>query len=581
MSHTIKNILEHRLRDAFNKAEISADAAILVGQSARPDLADYQANGVMAAAKKQKTNPRALAEKVLLHIDLGDMGDEVSVAGPGFINIRLNNRWLAQRLAELHENKAPLIEPCDTPQTVVVDYSAPNLAKEMHVGHLRSTIIGDCVVRILEATGHKVIRQNHVGDWGTQFGMLIAYMIKKVNSEKSDVAHELADLESFYRAAKKEFDSSEEFAALARDYVVKLQSGDPQCLAQWQIFVDESLKHSEKAYEILGVSLKRSDVRGESAYNDDLPKVIEDLKKSGMLTESDGAQCVFLDEFKGKNDEPLPAIVQKSDGGYLYTTSDLAAMRYRCGTLKADRILYFVDSRQALHLKQVFAIAKKAGFAPAHCFLEHHAFGTVMGSDGKPFKTRDGGTVKLIDLLEEAKKRAFDLVTEKNPGFSEEQRKEIAEKVGIGAVKYADLSKNRTSDYIFSWDHMLSFDGNTAPYLQYAYARIRSIFRKGGIDSDMLSGAVIINEAAERALALKLLQFSETVDTVANDGYPNLLCSFLFELAGVFMTFYENCPVLKTDREDARHSRLILCALTARTIKTGLGLLGIDCVEKM
>lgn len=580
MSHTIKNILEKQFRNAFNAAGIPNDSPTLVGKSVRPDLADYQANGVMAAAKKIKTIPRKLAEEVLTHLDVSELAEEANVAGPGFINIRLKNEWMAGRVEALN-TKSDLIEKSMAPQKVVVDYSSPNLAKEMHVGHLRSTIIGDSMVRILDALGHTVIRQNHVGDWGTQFGMLIAYMIKKTEGGHSDIAHELADLEVFYQKAKKEFDTNEQFAAMARDYVVKLQSGDNECLAKWRTFVDASLAHCDTVYRLLDVFLTRADVRGESAYNDDLALVVSDLRAKGMLSESNGAQCVFLDEFKGKNDEPLPAIVQKSDGGFLYTTSDLAAVRYRCGSLAADRILYFVDVRQTLHLKQVFAVAKKAGFAPSNCRLEHHAFGTVMGSDGKPFKTRDGGTVKLIGLLAEAKKRAFEIVTQKNPQLPEDQRKDIAETVGIGAVKYADLSKNRTSDYIFDWDNMLSFEGNTAPYLQYVYARIKSIFRKGGYGLAEPTGTVDIKEPAERNLALKLLQFSETVDTVAQEGYPNVLCSYLFELASIFNTFYRECPVLKAADENVKRSRLVLCALSAKTIKAGLTLLGIACVEQM
>jgi arginyl-tRNA synthetase len=581
MAQSINALLQARFRQAFDKASIPQSSPVLLGQSVRPDLADYQANGVMAAAKQLKSNPRQLAQLVLDHLQLDDVAESVEVAGPGFINVRLRTSWLAQRLEAVAGAHERLIDRVDTPQTIVVDYSGPNLAKEMHVGHLRSTIIGDSIVRVLERVGHRVIRQNHVGDWGTQFGMLIAFMIRQEQQQGGNLAHQLADLESFYRDAKKQFDADEDFARLAREYVVKLQAGDEECLQHWHRFVGESLYHCEAVYQRLGVSLRTTDVRAESAYNDALPGIISQLDAAGLLSESEGAKVVFLDSFMGKDDKPLPAIVQKSDGGYLYTTTDLAAMQYRCNTLRTDRILYFVDSRQALHLQQVFAISRRAGFATEHCSLEHHAFGTMMGADGKPFKTRTGGTVKLMELLEEAEQRAYTLVCQKNPELDEEHKRAIAAVVGIGAVKYADLSKNRTSDYIFNWDSMLSFEGNTAPYLQYAYARIKSIFRKGGIDEQTLQGPLLLEAAQERLLALKLLQFTETVQTVAVECFPNELCCYLYELAGLFMSFYENCPVLKADTSEQKSSRLLLSLLSAAALREGLELLGIGTVEQM
>jgi len=573
----IRQLLEERVSRAL--AAAGAPAPALVQHAARPEFGDYQANGVMAAAKTAKTNPRQLAQAVLEHLDLSDLAERVEIAGPGFINIRLRDDWLAQQLAAAAADSKLGVRPVAEPQTVVVDYSGPNLAKEMHVGHLRSTIIGDAVVRVLEFLGHKVIRQNHVGDWGTQFGMLIAYMVRQRAEGKTDVSTQLADLEAFYREAKQLYDSDQAFAAEARDYVVRLQSGDAECLALWKTFIDESMRHCEEVYQRLNVTLTPADVKPESAYNDDLPVLVAELREKGLLTESEGAQCVFLPEFIGKDDKPLPIIVQKSDGGYLYATTDLAAIRHRVGRLKADRILYFVDARQSLHLRQVFAVARAAGWAPESVSLEHLAFGTMMGEDGKPFKTRTGGTVKLIDLLDEAEQRALRLVSEKNPELSEEQRREVASAVGIGAVKYADLSKNRTSDYIFNWDHMLSFDGNTAPYVQYAYTRIRSIFRRGELDGKT-DGSIILAEPAERALGLKLIQFEEALLTVATECVPHVLCGYLYDLAGAFMSFYEACPVLKAE-EPARSSRLALCGLTAATIQTGLDLLGIRVVEQM
>ncbi|GAA0415061.1 arginine--tRNA ligase [Cocleimonas flava] len=573
----IRTQLETIITQALADAGALNDAPAVVKTSSRPEFGDYQANGIMGAAKALKMNPREFAARVLENLDLSTYADKLEIAGPGFINIHLKNEWLQQQVEKTLESDRLNIEKAEHPETVVIDYSAPNLAKEMHVGHLRSTIIGDAIARVLEFTGHKVIRQNHVGDWGTQFGMLLTYM-GELKQQDKEITLQLADLEKFYQAAKVRFDEDPDFAKQARDNVVKLQAGDPEFLALWKQFIDTSLTHCDEIYKILNVLLTREDVMPESAYNDDLANVISDLKTKGLLTEDQGAQCVFLEEFKGKDDSIIPMIVQKSDGGYLYATTDLAALRYRNDTLKMTRGLYLVDARQSLHLRQVFAVGKKAGFVKEETSLEHMAFGTMMGKDGTPFKTRTGGTVKLIDLLNEAQQRALDLVTKKNPDLEQESRESIAKTVGIGAVKYADLSKNRTSDYIFNWDTMLSFEGNTAPYLQYAYARIQSIFRKAGaIDT---SAKIIIEEPAERQLASKLLQLSEAIEAVAKDGTPNILCNYLYELSGNFMTFYEACPIMKAD-ENIKQSRLKLSQLTANTLKTGLDLLGIDVMERM
>ncbi|MGB1255658.1 MAG: arginine--tRNA ligase [Thiolinea sp.] len=576
----IRASLDNRITAALLAAGAPGHVTAIVKPSARPEFGEYQANGVMAAAKQLKMNPRELAAKVLEQLDLSDLAEKVEIAGPGFLNIHLKNGWLADSCQQaLHDERLTVAESKPR-QTVVVDYSAPNLAKEMHVGHLRSTIIGDAIVRVLEFQGHNVVRQNHVGDWGTQFGMLLAHMAD-LKAQGGEISMQLADLESFYREAKKRFDDEADFADRAREYVVKLQGGDTECLALWQQFIDISLHHCQQAYDKLGVSLTRDDVMPESAYNDDLENVISDLQTQGLLTEDKGAQCVFMDEFKNKDDSITPIILQKSGGGYLYATTDMAALRHRNNVLKANRVLYFVDVRQSLHFRQVFTLGRKAGFIDEAASYEHMAFGNMLGEDGKPFKTRAGGTVKLADLLDEAVERAFVLVSEKNPDLDEAERREIAGKVGIGAIKYADLSKNRTSDYIFSWDNMLSFEGNTAPYLQYAYARIQSIFRKadytGGDQAE-----IQLTEAAERALAVKLLQFAEVIDSTAQDGMPNQLCNFLYELAGNFMSFYEACPILKDGVEPAvRDSRLQLADLTAQTLKTGLDLLGIEVLERM
>jgi arginyl-tRNA synthetase len=581
----LKGELETRISEALAAAGAPVGSSALIARSNKPQFGHYQANGCMAAAKALKTNPRELAQKVVDNLDLSDIAEPLEIAGPGFINIRIRRQWLAQRLTEAEGDPKLGIATPETPQTVVVDYSAPNLAKEMHVGHLRSTIIGDALARVLDFIGHKVIRQNHVGDWGTQFGMLIAYLneLSAGDSEGSQADSELADLEEFYRKSKQKFDADEAFANTAREEVVRLQSGDPATLEAWRGFREISLRHCSAVYRYLGVLLTDDDVYGESEYNADLTNVIEDLRAAGLLEESQGAQCVFLDEFRGKgeDDTDIPLIVQKSDGGYLYATTDLAGIRYRNGVLGANRALYVTDSRQGMHFTQVFGVARKAGFADAEMKLEHVPFGMMLGKDHRPFKTRTGGTIKLTDLLNEAEQRAFELVTEKNPDVDEARCKEIAEIVGIGAVKYADLSQNRCSDYVFSWDKMLSMDGNTAPYMQYAYARVKAIFRKAGLDEAQAVGEIVLTEPAEINLAVKIAQLPETVQNVAVECMPNILCSYLFDLAGAYMTFYEACPVLKAEDPSARTSRLMLCLLTARTIKTGLSMLGIDTLEQM
>ena len=579
----LRRELEGRFRQALAAAGAPDGAAALVMPAGRPEFGDYQVNGVMAAAKLLRTSPRSLADKVAAAAEVTDLAEALEVAGPGFINVTLRAEFLARGLSAALADDETLGVAAVAPEarrTVVVDYSAPNLAKEMHVGHLRSTIIGDALGRTLEFLGHRVIRQNHVGDWGTQFGMLACYL-DHVSARRGGAQDmQIPDLEAFYRGAKELFDADPEFADSSRRYVVRLQSGDEHVTSDWRAIVENSLAHCRRVYERLGVGLRPEDVRGESAYNDDLPNVLADLDRAGLLTESRGAQCVFLDEFRGTDGQPLPLIVRKSDEGYLYATTDLAAIRWRVRRLRADRVLYVVDSRQALHFRMVFAAARKAGFAPPAFSLEHVGFGMMLGSDRRPFATREGGTVKLTDLLDEAVRRARDVVDRKSPDLPDEQGSRIAEAVGIGAVKYADLCQNRASDYVFNWDKMLALDGNTAPYMQYAYARVRSIFRKGGLDEDRVPAEVAVVAPAERTLALKLVQFGEAVEAVAADCYPHLLCAYLYDLAGAFMGFYETCPVLQADRP-SRTSRLAMCLLTARTIQRGLSLLGIDTIERM
>lgn len=541
---------------------------------------DFATNLALMLAKPAKQNPRALAEAIIAAIPENSVIGKTDIAGPGFINFTVDRAQLISQLEAAFLDKRCGVPVAEKPQTVVIDYSSPNLAKEMHVGHLRSTIIGDAVARTLSLQGHKVIPQNHVGDWGTQFGMLLAHMEDSLQESSSDELA-LSDLETFYKAAKKRFDDEDGFADRARSLVVKLQSGDAYCKSLWQKFIDTSLAHCQEVYDRLGVQLTRADVMAESSYNDDLAKVVVDLREQGLLEENQGAQCVFLEEFKGKEDEPLPIIVQKKDGGYLYATTDLAAVRYRTKTLGADRVIYVVDARQSLHFQQIFTLCRKAGYASASTSLEHLGFGMVLGKDGRPYKSRDGGVTKLADLLDESERRAAELIAAKSTDFSAEEQANVARVVGISSVKYADLSKNRTSDYVFDWDTMLSFEGNTAPYLLYAYTRVNSIFQKAGLALHEVSGAIQLPTEQDETLAGKLAQFPEIIASVGNKGMPHFLCGYMFELAGAFSSFYEACPILNADDDAIKQSRLKLAALTARILAQGLELLGIDTLERM
>ncbi|HHE9442534.1 TPA: arginine--tRNA ligase [Haemophilus influenzae] len=575
----IQSILSDKIKQAMVIAGADQSCDALVRQSGKPQFGDYQANGIMAAAKKLGLNPREFAQKVLDNLQLSDIAEKLEIAGPGFINIFLNPTWLTTEISAALSHKNLGIQATNK-QTVVIDYSSPNVAKEMHVGHLRSTIIGDAVARTLEFLGHNVIRANHVGDWGTQFGMLIAYLEKMQNEHASEM--ELQDLEAFYREAKKHYDEDEVFAEKARNYVVKLQGGNEYCRAMWKRLVDITMQQNQHNYDRLNVTLTEKDVMGESLYNPMLPSIVEDLKKQGLAVEDDGALVVYLDEFKNKDGDPMGVIVQKKDGGFLYTTTDIAAAKYRYETLKANRALVFSDTRQSQHMQQAWLITRKAGYVPDSFSLEHKNFGMMLGKDGKPFKTRTGGTVKLADLLDEAIERATVLINEKNTNLSNDEKEAVIEAIGIGSVKYADLSKNRTTDYVFDWDNMLSFEGNTAPYMQYAYTRIRSIFNKTEINSTaLLAAPLTIKDDKERTLAIKLLQFEEAVQTVGKEGTPHVLCAYLYELAGIFSSFYEHCPILNAEDEAVKLSRLKLALLTEKTLKQGLTLLGIKTVEKM
>ncbi|MBZ8183149.1 arginine--tRNA ligase [Oscillatoria salina] len=585
----MNSILE-QLRNRFSKALVAAFGENLatydpqVVPASNPKFGDYQSNAALPLAKQLRQKPREIAQQIVANLDVSDFCQPPEIAGPGFINLTLQPAYLETRLQEIEADARLGVEIAKQPQRIVIDFSSPNIAKEMHVGHLRSTIIGDCIARILEFRGHDVLRLNHVGDWGTQFGMLIAYL-REVYPEALTTADalEIGDLVSFYRQAKKRFDEDEEFREKSRQEVVKLQAGAADSRHAWELLCDQSRREFQVIYNLLDVELTE---RGESFYNPLLPAVAEDLAKQGLLEENQGAKCVFLEGFTNKEGEPLPLIVQKSDGGYNYATTDLAALRYRIQKDRCDRIIYVTDAGQATHFAAVFQVAKRAGWIPNNVEVVHVPFGLVLGEDGKKLKTRSGETIRLRDLLDEAIARARNdlesrLVREdrhENPEFIDN----VAKTVGIGAVKYADLSQNRIGNYIFSYDKMLSLQGNTAPYLLYAYVRVQGIARKGEIDLENLGtqAKVILAEESELTLAKHILQLTEVLKEVEQDLLPNRLCQYLFELSQKYNQFYDRCPVLQAD-EPERTSRLILCNLTAKTIKLGLSLLGISVLERM
>lgn len=578
----MKNLVASFVLESLNKLKADFDIPSDIESKIRIDRTkdkahgDFATNVAMLLAKPLGKNPRELASLIVEALPKDERLAKTEIAGPGFINFFINANHTATQLQDMLKDERLGVAKASNIQNVVVDYSAPNVAKEMAVHHIRSTVIGDAVVRVLEFLGHNVVRANHVGDWGTQFGMLIAYLEKCENESGSGM--DLSDFEAFYREAKRCYDEDEDFAVKARSYVVRLQGGDQYCHDMWQKLVKLTMDQNQAIYDRLNVTLSQKDVMGESLYNDMLPKVVEDLMSRGIAVEDQGAIVVYLDEFKNKEGEKLGIIIRKSDGGFLYTTTDIACVKYRVEHFKADRLMYFIDSRQHQHLEAAWQICRIAGYLPENVSIEHDAFGMMLGKDGKPFKTRTGGTVKLKDLLDEAEKRVDEMLTARGSTYDEQERKQILHDIAIGAVKYADLSKNRLTDYIFDWDQMLAFEGNTAPYLQYAYSRIQSIFRK----TEKAPGEFVINHEAEEDLANKLLSFPEVVNSVAQKAMPHLLCTYLFELSGIFMRFYEACPVLKDGvDEQTRASRLALCALTSKVLKQGLNLLGINVMDKM
>ncbi len=581
----LKTRIQQALVAAFGEDFAQSDPMIAATND--PKYGDYQVNVAMSLSKKLGKPPRQIAQELMDKLDLGDTFAAPEIAGPGFINLRYTAQYLGQRLQTMskadRQHDRLGIPKVTIPQKVIVDFSSPNIAKEMHVGHLRSTIIGDCIARVLEFQGHEVLRLNHVGDWGTQFGMLITYL-KEVAPEALTTANaiDLGDLVAFYKKSKARFDEDETFQLTAREEVVKLQSGSEETLKAWRLLCEQSRKEFQVIYDLLDIQLNE---RGESFYNPYLADVVADLETLGLSVENQGAQCVFLEGFTNREGQPLPLMIQKSDGGFNYATTDLAAIRYRLNEDKAERVIYVTDSGQENHFAQVFQVARKAGWIPETVEITHVPFGLVQGEDGKKLKTRSGDTVRLRDLLDEAIEKFGAILdarlTAEERSETEAFKANVARIAGLSAVKYADLSQNRTSNYIFSYDKMLADKGNTAPYMLYVYARVQSISRRGGIDFETLETPIQLQEASELALAKHLLQMEAAIDAVADELLPNRLCQYLFELSQKFNTFYDACPVLKTEDLALRSSRLMLCDLTARCVKLGLNLLGIEVLERM
>ncbi|WP_395496594.1 arginine--tRNA ligase [Arsenophonus endosymbiont of Lipoptena cervi] len=574
----IQDFISQKVSNALITVGAPKNTKWQVSTARRAEFGDYQVNGIISIAKSIGISPRELSKKILPLLKLTDIASKIELSGAGFINIFLNKQWISKQIEFILKNEQLVIKQMN-PKTIIIDYSAPNIAKQMHVGHLRSTIIGDSIARILEFLGHKVIRANHIGDWGTHFGMLIAYLEKNKKNYTSDII--LSDIETFYRQAKKHYDEDEDFAKLSRHYVVKLQSGDKHCKEIWRKLVNISINKNQQIYHRLNVTLTKKDIMSESFYNHMLPDIVTDLMSKGLAINNNGAIVVYLNEFKNKNGDAMGVIIKKKDGGYLYTTTDIACAKYRYETLHADRIIYYTDSRQHQHLMQVWAIVRKAGYIPEKVSLEHHMLGMMLDKNGKPFKTRDGGTIRLIDLLDEAVDRASKLIRSKNLSMPENKLQLIIQSIAVGAIKYADLSKKRTTNYIFDWDKMLSFEGNTAPYIQYAYTRIVSLLKKEQINLIDINESIVLTNEYEKKLAIRLLQFEETILTVACEGLPHIMCSYLYKLAGLFSSFYEYCPILNAENNILKCSRLKLAILTKKTLKIGLKLLGINTIERM
>ncbi len=571
MKHELTQIFKKAIEESFGN--VAADCDPMIQVSSRKEFGDYQANFAMRLAKQLHKKPIEIAEIVVEKLSNIKLFKKLEPSGPGFINIFLTDNFLSDQLQSLANDPRLGIQKDPSPQNIVVDYANANVAKEMHVGHIRSIVIGDAIVRIFDFLGHNVIRQSHLGDWGTQFGMLIEYLYEEGEENK---AHSVSDLDPLYKKSKAKFDEDPLFADKARRRVVALQQGDQETLAIWNKLVKESLQYFQKIYEKLDVLLTEEDARGESFYNPMLAETVAELVKLNLAHQSEDATVIPLDDF------PIPYLIQKKDGGYLYATTDLAAAKFRIETLKAKRIIYLTDARQKQHFAMLFATLRKAKWIKENIRLEHIPFGAILGKDNKPFKTRSGESIRLISLLEEAENRAESIAREKNTALSQEQIKKIAHDIGIGALKYADLRSDKIKDYVFEWEKLLSFEGNTAPYLQNAYVRIRAIFRKGSVTQDDIQHAnIILTTEVEHMLAVKILNFPDVIYSVSDNLSLHSLCDYLYDLAATYHKFYELCPILSNNDKKTRDSRLLLSDLTARTLKVGLDLLGIQTLEQM
>ncbi len=580
---TVKNILSTSFSLALARAYPTiCDADAMIQLAKQPQFGDYQANFAMVMAKRIKQAPYDVARRVVQQLGTSDVWDKLEIAGPGFINISLSDAFLQTRLQLLLSDNRLGIPLSTSPQVVVVDYSGANVAKEMHVGHLRSSIIGDTIARVLDFQGHRVTRQNHVGDWGTQFGMLIEYMIQ--TKQQDTATRQITELNALYKQAKQKFDVDEDFATRARARVVALQGDDKQTTEIWKGLVAISKEHFNDIFTRLGIGLRDEHIRGESFYNDRLADLTQELEHDALARVDQGALVVELEGFIDRDDNPLPLLVRKSDGGYLYATTDLAAAKFRIEVLGADRIVYVTDARQAQHFAMVFAVLDKAGWVSEQVSLEHVSFGSMLGKDKKPFKTRSGEMISLASLLDEASERAARVLRDKNSDLSSTEVVTLASNIGVAALKYADLKTERIKDYMFSWERMIAFEGNTAPYLLNAYVRILSVFRKGCLTLQEVveaGGRIVITNGRERELAIRLLELPDVVETLGKELLPHRLCNYLYALASTYHRFYEACPVLLADTIELQHSRLALSALTAQSLKQGLELLGIHTVDKM
>ncbi|QCI18793.1 arginine--tRNA ligase [Buchnera aphidicola] len=578
----IKYIIKKDIEQALINTNLKICCKPLIISSKKPEFGNYQVDNFIKISNKINIQPYDLYKKIFLFLNIKSMYKKITFSHPGYVNIFINQNWLSEKLEEVFTSSRLGIKHVYPKKRIVIDYSSPNIAKEMHIGHLRSTIIGDVTVRALEFLGHHVIRANHIGDWGTQFGMLIAYLkYKQTENKLKKNLISLKEIEKFYCKSKKKYDSDKNFEKQSKKYVVKLQNGDKNCFFIWKKLVSITMNYNYKIYKKLNVTLNKKHTMGESLYNKMLPNIVEDLKAKKIAIEKNGSIIVFLNEFQNRLGQPMGVVIQKQDTAYLYSTTDIACIKYRYETLRADRIIYYTDLRQHQHLLQAWTIAQKASYIPKNFLLEHHTFGMMLSKNKRPFKTRDGNTIKLNQLLEEAINRAKNLIKQKKPNLSNQKLIKLSNIIGISAVKYADLSKNRNTNYIFDWDTMLTFEGNTSPYIQYAYTRITSILKKSMIHIHKISEKIILTKDSEIKLAIKILEFEEIISIIEKNGTPHIMCNYLYKLATYFSNFYEHCSILFNKKIKTSKSRLKLCFLTAKTLKKGLNILGIKILKKM